>query len=680
MKIHTFFFFCCLLLFTLPLTSSQKKHRSSYLKKPKNALPIITPGLSMAKGVDSHGHQTHHPYDAMAKRLLYKALIEGDDKVILDLISSGAIKPSSKLPGERSLLHAAIIDGYDSTVKLLLDNGWDVNNDLSIHGLTPLSVCVLQGHHLTLSLLLRAGADVLWKKETEPNAGMTALMFAARDGKTDAVNALLASHVSLNDERKSEGASGDTKDTNDKSNSNKNDDDHSNNNSMAASASLYSTDNYFRQPLHFAAGYGHVNTVTALLRKGADVNAVAAYTVHGKQFDLHQNSDTNTKHLASTGASTLSPSPVLPAAPPLSSSSTSKRKKNDRLTQTILHTPLTLALSRKHMDVVEALLDHGSSLNQFIPLKTSLSLPSLSPLSLSSSLPSISASSSASPSSSPLPSPSLAPLHYFHSSRYPVLYPYGTYEHERASIMAGFTDNTDNTDHKADANSDKRGSTNDKDDAEDDKSGGKEAKSINWDLFSGLDFTNYDEALRQIVLLQPQLQPRFVPERQRHRQEELRERQDQYVYKNFRQNYHLYTYQQQQQQHANNPYYHHYQKHKNSGGGDGHIITRGRGAKRTPRSASNAHTSKTSTSADNTRSDSKDADIDPMAGIVASSFSSLPPLMIALHQSRYQILNLLLSRGADPDILGGNDNDDNSVCTCTAIVSACIHSHMYVCS
>ena len=112
--------------------------------------------------------------------------------------------------GETALMMAARTGNLDA-VKMLLDHGADVNAKETLRGTGALMWAAEQGHVEIIELLIAKGADVKAqsstivpprrrglgfappnaKGEAPPKGGLTALLFAVRQGSLDCVKALL---------------------------------------------------------------------------------------------------------------------------------------------------------------------------------------------------------------------------------------------------------------------------------------------------------------------------------------------------------------------------------------------------------------------------------------------------------------------------------------------------------
>ena len=131
---------------------------------------------------------------------LYLAATNGDAAAIARLLAAGA-DPNAVLTAEgESVLMLASQTGDAPAVKALLDRGADPNTQ-QLRGQTALMWAAAEGHAGVVKLLLAHGADpglsstASTKPERRPPGGMTALLFAARQGKLEAARALLDGEI-----------------------------------------------------------------------------------------------------------------------------------------------------------------------------------------------------------------------------------------------------------------------------------------------------------------------------------------------------------------------------------------------------------------------------------------------------------------------------------------------------
>jgi len=190
------------------------------------------------------------------------AAMNGDAAMIRKLLDAG-VDPNSTNPGGETALMTAARTGKVDAVTLLLDRGAYVNAQEEIHEQNALMWAVLENHPDMVKLLLARGADInahtkvtIPKGEyvparpaaasgsgiirqralPTPDGGMTALLFAIRDGNTDMVHLLLEHGANIN-----------------------------------ASSGNHTT------PLLIALINGQVGLATELLARGADPNAADDY-------------------------------------------------------------------------------------------------------------------------------------------------------------------------------------------------------------------------------------------------------------------------------------------------------------------------------------------------------------------------------------------------------------------
>ncbi|RSL89352.1 hypothetical protein BHE90_001645 [Fusarium euwallaceae] len=128
-------------------------------------------------------------------------------------------------------LHAAAYNGHEKVVELLVERGAAINDPGSEdEGQSPLIQAAAEGHTATVQLLLKLGADSLMRDR----GGWSALDESAPPGFDAVVNILIDHDLAI----------------------------------------LQSRDNDGKSALHHTVGQGHVSTVSLLLERGMDVNAV----------------------------------------------------------------------------------------------------------------------------------------------------------------------------------------------------------------------------------------------------------------------------------------------------------------------------------------------------------------------------------------------------------------------
>src|SRR5262249_42064340 len=88
-----------------------------------------------------------------------------------------------------NVLHYCAKFGLEGLAQLVLKSGVsDMINQTSTHGFTPLMVAARDGHHAVARLLAQEGVDA----SHATNDGVTALLFAAKNGHEPIVKLLLA--------------------------------------------------------------------------------------------------------------------------------------------------------------------------------------------------------------------------------------------------------------------------------------------------------------------------------------------------------------------------------------------------------------------------------------------------------------------------------------------------------
>jgi uncharacterized protein len=200
---------------------------------------------------------------------LWEAAQRGDADIVRKLLQAGADVHAANPQGKTALLTAAR-SGSVETVKLLLDRGSNANQKESWRGETALMLAAAEGHTEVVRLLIAQGANpnirstsfdledrdgivglqasLYWK------GGLTALLFAARQGCTETGRALV------------EGG---------------------------ADVSLADTDFRFT-PLMEAIFNGHLDFARMLVDKGANLNDGSLYILIDQRATIPQRGDEQT--------------------------------------------------------------------------------------------------------------------------------------------------------------------------------------------------------------------------------------------------------------------------------------------------------------------------------------------------------------------------------------------------
>ncbi|MBZ5606531.1 MAG: ankyrin repeat domain-containing protein, partial [Acidobacteriia bacterium] len=195
--------------------------------------------VALAKTLIAAGANVAAPTRIGAVTPLFMACTNGSAAMIGELLRAGADPNSAKSNGTTALMIGAESGSVDA-VKLLLDRGADANRKEAVHEETALMFAAAQGRAEVIRLLAAKGADVNAadrivrlartkygdisvdpSEKPKPGAGeavaledrvqgaaamggMTALLFAARDGQAEAVRALVESGANINQPNGSE--------------------------------------------------------------------------------------------------------------------------------------------------------------------------------------------------------------------------------------------------------------------------------------------------------------------------------------------------------------------------------------------------------------------------------------------------------------------------------------------
>jgi ankyrin repeat protein len=183
--------------------------------------------LETAKALIKAGAAVHAP-TRYGITPMYLASLNGSAAMIDVLLAAGVDADLANPGGETALMTAART-GKTEAVKLLLDRGAAVNAKEGVRGQTALMWAVQENHPAVASLLLARGADInaqtavvipdgttgapqgtsgdigahgpgIYRSRAvpTPSGGMTALLFAARDGNKEMVRLLLDAGADIN--------------------------------------------------------------------------------------------------------------------------------------------------------------------------------------------------------------------------------------------------------------------------------------------------------------------------------------------------------------------------------------------------------------------------------------------------------------------------------------------------
>ena len=150
---------------------------------------------------------------ATVPRALSLAAINGSATMIEALLAAGA-DPNTIVSRGQTVLMMASRTGHVAAVRALLDHGARVDAQEDLLGETALTWAAAENHADIVALLLKAKADpnqrsksVSWPKDSFglegvptflPKGGWTPLMYAAREGATDAARTLAEAGADLN--------------------------------------------------------------------------------------------------------------------------------------------------------------------------------------------------------------------------------------------------------------------------------------------------------------------------------------------------------------------------------------------------------------------------------------------------------------------------------------------------
>ena len=147
---------------------------------------------------------------------MYLACVNGNAVVIEKLIAAGVDPNLPLLSAKETPLMVAARTGKADAVKALLDRGANANAKESLRGTTALMWAAEQGHSEVVKLLASRGSDLAATSSVTilnqrrgngdgdeeptgmPIGGMTALIFATREGEIDAVKALVEGGANVN--------------------------------------------------------------------------------------------------------------------------------------------------------------------------------------------------------------------------------------------------------------------------------------------------------------------------------------------------------------------------------------------------------------------------------------------------------------------------------------------------
>ena len=213
-----------------------KKESPDTPKVNPKVTPKDTPGKG-EQGTPKVTVPTESEKKAATEKLL-TAVKAGDVSKVKEALTEGADKDAKDSAGWTVLMWAAW-NNHEDTVRALIDDGADVNA-LSTAGSSVLKLATVKGHGAIVTLLLNAGATGAPTVPTE-------------DEKTTATDKLFKAVEAKGITRATRFARV--------------------NEALEAGAPVDAKDSGGRTALIFAARFGYMDTVQALIDKGADVNA-----------------------------------------------------------------------------------------------------------------------------------------------------------------------------------------------------------------------------------------------------------------------------------------------------------------------------------------------------------------------------------------------------------------------
>ena len=147
---------------------------------------------------------------------LYEASVSGNAAIVKSLLKAGAdVNGTFLSTGETALMEASRT-GSIQAIQVLVEHGADVNAKETLRGTTALMWAAAEGHSEAIQVLIRAGAEVNAQSRKEKAAaygtagpaaklpegletgGLTALLYAVREGSLPSVQTLLDSHADVN--------------------------------------------------------------------------------------------------------------------------------------------------------------------------------------------------------------------------------------------------------------------------------------------------------------------------------------------------------------------------------------------------------------------------------------------------------------------------------------------------
>jgi hypothetical protein len=256
---------------TNPSIDQNDSDFSKLLLQSHQALSNMTEGVTRHSSANGDSWLLNHDWSGMTRSDLKEFVLLADSSSTLS--SSETVLQMKSFMSTRGFgyLTAACRTGNAAMVKALLAGGV-LPNEKSDDGHTPLHAAVIHGHHECAQLVLAAGGDIEALMSSPMSNHYTALVFASANGDVE-MTKLLSKHGANIWHRILDSMQNTAAHT-------------AANGAMPGNAACLklllekdprlalAKNSHQRTPLHHAAGSGDVAAVNALLRAGADPNAM----------------------------------------------------------------------------------------------------------------------------------------------------------------------------------------------------------------------------------------------------------------------------------------------------------------------------------------------------------------------------------------------------------------------